>query len=67
MKKKYTCTKAISIAITDIESVFIIYTFVYVTRVRNAFTHYKKEPLFEALHLFLLSVGLAVRPNLKPT
>ena len=34
--------------------------FFCVTRVRNAFTHDKKEHLFEAKQLFLLSVGLAV-------
>ena len=35
-------------------------SFFFVARIRNAFAHYKKEPLFEANQLYLLSVGLAV-------
>ena len=34
-------------------------------RVRNAFTHDKKELLFEAKQLFLLRVGLAVSLKLN--
>ena len=41
--------------------------FFCVTRVRNAFTHNKKESLFEAKQLFLLSVGLALLLKLNLT